>query len=140
MVAFIDQHRDVYGVEPICGVLPIAPSTYYTHRAFAADPSRRSARAKRDDELRGHIQRVFDDNLCVYGADKVWHQLERERIAAARCTVERLMRSMGLHGAVRGRAFTVTTRADDAAVRPPDLVERQFIASRPNELWVADLT
>jgi putative transposase len=140
MVTFIDQHRDVYGVEPICGVLPIAPSTYHTHRACTADPSCRSARARRDDELREHIQRVFDDNQAVYGADKVWHQLGRERIAAARCTVERLMRGMGLRGAVRGRAFTVTTRADDAAVRPPDLVERQFTASRPNELWVADLT
>jgi putative transposase len=140
MVAFIDQHRDEYGVEPICEVLPIAPSTYYAHRACAYDPSRRSQRAKRDDELRTHVRRVFDENFAVYGVDKVWRQLKRERIWTARCTVERLMREQGLRGAVRGRAFTVTTRADETALRPPDLVERQFTASRPNQLWVADLT
>jgi transposase InsO family protein len=140
MVTFLDEHRDAYGVEPICGVLPIAPSTYYAHRACATDPSRRSARAKRDDELRGHVQRVFDDNLGVYGADKVWRQLGREGVVVARCTVERLMREMGLRGAVRGRAFTVTTKADETATRPPDLVDRQFTATRPNQLWVADLT
>jgi transposase InsO family protein len=138
-VAFVDEHRDEYGVEPICEVLPIAPSTYYEHRACGEDPSRRSARARRDDELRVHIRRVWAENQAVYGADKVWHQLERERIAAARCTVERLMRGMGLRGALRGRAFKITTTPGDVAARPPDLVARQFTASRPNELWVADL-
>lgn len=140
MVAFIDQHRDEYGVEPICEVLPIAPSTYYAHRTRAENPSCRSNRAKRDDELRGHVRRVFDENFAVYGAAKVWRQLKREGISTARCTVERLMREQGLRGAVRGRAFTITTRPDGTAARPPDLVDRQFTASRPNELWVADLT
>jgi transposase InsO family protein len=140
MVAFIDQHRDVYGVEPICEVLPIAPSTYYAHRTCKADPARRSHRAKRDAELRVHVRRVFDENFAVYGAKKVWRQLKRERVSVARCTVERLMREQGLRGVVRGRAFTVTTRTDEAVACPPDLVERQFAASRPNELWVADLT
>lgn len=140
MVAFVDAHRDEYGVEPICDVLPIAPSTYYEHRARAEDPDRRPAREKRDQRLRPQIQRVWNDNHAVYGVDKVWHQLGREKIDVARCTVERLMRDMGLRGAVRGRAFTVTTRADEAAARPPDLVHREFAASRPNELWVADIT
>ncbi len=140
MVAFIDEHRDVYGVEPICGVLPIAPSTYYEHRARAEDPDRRPAREKRDEELRPHVQRVWNDNHAVYGADKVWHQLGRENIEVARCTVERLMRDMGLSGATRDRAFKVTTRADENAFRPPDLVHREFVATRPNQLWVADIT
>lgn len=140
MVAFINQHRDTYGVEPICEVLQIAPSTYYAHRARAAEPSLRSDRAKRDDELRVHVRRVFDENFAVYGAEKVWRQLKREGIDVARCTVERLMREQGLRGAVRGRAFTITTRADETAARLPDLVEREFTASRPNELWVADFT
>ncbi len=140
MVAFIEQHRDEYGVEPICEVLPIAPSTYYAHRTRAENPSLRSDRAKRDDELRGHVRRVFDENFAVYGAAKVWKQLKREGISSARCTVERLMREQGLRGAVRGRAFTITTRSDETAARPPDIVDRQFTASRPNELWVADLT
>ena len=140
MVAFIDEHRDAYGVEPICDVLPIAPSTYYEHRARAEDPDRRPAREKRDEELRPHVQRVWNDNFAVYGADKVWQQLGREKHVVARCTVERLMRGMGLHGAVRGRAFKVTTAADTTAVRPPDLVHREFAATRPNQLWVADIT
>ena len=139
MVSFIDQHRDEYGVEPICAVLPIAPSTYYAHKARATDPSLRSDRAKRDDEVRGEIRRIWHQNFCVYGAEKVWRQLKRERIASARCTVERLMRGMGLRGAVRGRKFT-TTIADDAASRPLDLVKREFTATGPNRLWVADLT
>jgi putative transposase len=140
MVAFIDEHRDAYGVEPICDVLPIAPSTYYEHRARAKDPDRRPAREKRDEELRPHVQRVWNDNHAVYGADKVWHQLGRENIEVARCTVERLMRGMGLSGATRDRAFKVTTRADENAFRPPDLVHREFTATRPNQLWVADIT
>ena len=140
MVAFIDAHREAYGVEPICDVLPIAPSTYYEHRARACDPSRRSARVQRDDELRPQIRRVWNENLGVYGARKVWRQLGREGTDVARCTVERLMRADRLAGAVRGRAFRITTVADERAVRPPDLVERSFSATRPNQLWVADLT
>jgi transposase InsO family protein len=138
-VEFIDQHRGAYGVEPICAVLPIAPSTYYVHRARAKDPSLRSERAKRDEELRGEIGRIWHQHFCVYGAEKVWRQLQREQISAARCTVERLMHAMGLRGAVRGRTFK-TTIAEDAAARPLDLVKREFSASGPNRLWVADLT
>lgn len=140
MVSFIEEHRAEYGVEPICAVLPIAPATYYEHRAWRLDPGRRCERAKRDDELRVEIERVWKENFSVYGAEKVWRQLGREAIDVARCTVERLMRAMGLHGAVRGRAFKVTTLADESAVRPPDLVQRDFRTSRPNQLWVADLT
>jgi putative transposase len=140
MVTFVDEHRDEYGVEPICEVLPIAPSTYYERRARAEDPNRRPAREKRDAELRPQIQRVWNDNHAVYGVDKVWHQLGREHLDVARCTVARLMRDMGLRGVVRGRAFKVTTVADEKAVRPPDLVHREFAATRPNQLWVADIT
>jgi len=140
MVAFIDQHRGEYGVEPICAVLPIAPATYRTHRARQLDPDKRPARAKRDEVMRPQIQRVWDDNFMVYGAEKVWRQLCREGVAVARCTVERLMREMGLRGAVRGRAYKVTTTPDNAAERPLDLVQREFVATRPNQLWVADLT
>jgi transposase InsO family protein len=140
MVDFIDEHRDAYGVEPICAVLPIAPSTYHTHQARRRDPERRPARAKRDDDLRPKVQRVWDENFAVYGAEKVWRQLVREEVAVARCTVERLMREMGLRGATRGDGFKVTTVADEAARRPPDLVEREFKSTRPNQLWVADIT
>jgi len=140
MVAFIDQHRAAYGVEPICGVLPIAPSTYFLQKAQDHHPTTRSARAQRDEELRVAIQRVWDEHQQVYGPRKVWRQLRREQYDVARCTVERLMRAMGLRGAVRGRAWVVTTRADAAAARPADLVERQFTATRPNQLWVADFT
>jgi transposase InsO family protein len=140
MVEFIDEHRSVYGVEPICAVLPIAPGTYYQHQRWRREPERRSARARRDAELRVEIRRVWDENFAVYGAEKVWRQLRREGLDVARCTVERLMREMGLRGAVRGRAFKVTTVADHAACRPSDLVERDFHAERPNQLWVADLT
>jgi len=140
MVDFIDEHRSVYGVEPICRVLPIAPATYYQHRCWQRQPDTRSARARRDDELRTEIRRVWDENFAVYGAEKVWRQLRREEVDVARCTVERLMRNLGLRGAVRGRAFKVTTVADEAARRPADLVERDFSATRPNQLWVADLT
>ncbi|MCH7564964.1 MAG: IS3 family transposase [Gemmatimonadetes bacterium] len=140
MVAFIDDHRAEYGVEPICRVLPIAPSTYYEQKAVEADPTRRSVRAQRDAWLSVEIRRVFGDNFGVYGAVKVWKQLNREGIRVARCTVARLMREMGLAGVVRGRGFAVTTIADDDAVRPLDLVDRDFQARRSNELWVSHLT
>jgi putative transposase len=140
MVAFIDQHRATYGVEPICAVLPIAPSTYFVHKAQQAAPTTRSTRRQRDDDLRAAIQRVWDDNDQVYGPRKVWKQLRREGHRVARCTVERLMRAMGLRGVSRGRAWVTTTRADAAAERPADLVDRQFAATRPNQLWVADFT
>jgi putative transposase len=139
MVAFIDQHREAYGVEPICEVIAIAPSTYYEAKAQEADPTRRSARARRDETLRVEIERVWQENRRVYGARKVWRQLHRERHAVARCTVERLMRALGLAGVVRGRRVR-TTVPDRVAERPPDLVHRQFAATRPNQLWVADFT
>lgn len=138
-MSFIDIHRKAYGVEPICAVLPIAPSTYYEQKARQADPGRLPPRVQRDVLLRSDIRRVWEANFQVYGADKVWRQLNRLEIPVARCTVERLMRAMGLQGAVRGKKFK-TTVADDSAARPADLVKRDFSASRPNELWVADLT
>ena len=140
MVSFIDEHRATYGVEPICAVLPIAPATYYAHKTWHREPEKRSIRAQRDEVLRADIRRVYDENFAVYGVEKVWRQLRIEGLAVARCTVERLMRSQGLRGVVRGRAFRITTVADESATRPPDLVERDFHASRPNELWVADIT
>ncbi len=139
-MAFIDEHRTEYGVEPICRVLPIAPSTYYAAKAVEDDPTRASLRAQRDAWLCGDIRRVWQQNFFVYGARKVWLQLYREGLPVARCTVERLMRRLGLRGAVRGRTFKVTTHAIDGAERPLDLVERDFSASRPNQLWVSDLT
>jgi transposase InsO family protein len=141
MVAFIDEQREAYGVEPICKVLPIAPATYHEHRARRDNPERRPARALRDEALCIEIRRVWQESFGgVYGAEKVWRQLRKEGIVTARCTVERLMRRMGLRGAVRGRAFKVTTTAGDPAMRPADLVKRQFSAAQPNRLWVADLT
>jgi len=139
MVAFIEEEREQYGVEPICRELPIAPSTYYEWRACEVDPTRRSARTRRDERLRIEIRRVWDENLKVYGARKVWRQLRREGIDVARCTVERLMREMGIEGAVRGRRAR-TTVPDDRAELPLDLVERDFTATQPNQLWVSDLT
>ena len=139
MVAFIDAHRESWGVEPICAVVPIAPSTYYAYKACQANPGLRSRRARRDEWLEGEIKRVREENFAVYGAYKVWCQLKREDVCVARCTVERLMRRMGLRGAVRGRAFTTTTRPEESP-RPADLVNRHFVATRPNQLWVADLT
>ena len=139
MIAFVDDHRDVHGVEPICRLLAIAPSTYFEHVARRRDPGKRSARAKRDAELRPHIQRVWDENFQVYGVRKVWRQLRRERIEVARCTVARLMRAMGLQGVVRGKAIR-TTVSDKAAPCPLDRVNRDFRAPRPNVLWVADFT
>jgi putative transposase len=134
MIAFIDAHKDRFGVEPICKVLPIAPSTYHSARSRPA-----SARSVRDRKLRAEIARVHAEHFGVYGARKVWRQLHREGIRVARCTVERLMRELGLEGVRRGKARRTTT-ADPAAARPADLVERNFSASRPNQLWVADLT
>ena len=139
MVACVDAQRETYGVESICQHLPIAPSTYWRHKAQLADPTKRSARAQRDDVLKVEIARVFDENEQVYGAEKVWRQLGREGIDAARCTVERLMLVLDLRGVVRGGGFVVTTRPDDR-VRVPDLVDRAFTALRPNQLWVADFT
>jgi len=139
MVSFIDEHQVSHGVEPICRVLPIAPSTYYKQKAFLADPSRLSERARRDAVLRREIRRVWEANRRVYGARKVWRQLHREGIDAARCTVERLMREMGLQGVVRGRKPR-TTIPDKASLKPADLVQRKFTADGPNRLWVADLT
>jgi putative transposase len=140
MIAFIDQHRDTYGVEPICAVLPIAPSTYFLRKARQQDATKRSSRQRRDDDLRAAIQRVWDANEQVYGPRKVWKQLRRDGHRVARCTVERLMRDMGLKGVTRGRAWVVTTRAAAAGDRPADLVDRRFTATRPNQLWVADFT
>ncbi len=139
MVSFIDEHREEHGVEPICEVLPIAPSTYYAQKAQEADPSKRSERAVRDARLREEIERVWKENFGVYGARKVWRQLRREGFSVARCTVERLMREMSLQGVIRGRRRK-TTIPDEAAPRPADLVKRSFTAERPNQLWVADLT
>jgi len=134
MIAYIDGNKDRYGVEPICDQLPIAPSSYF-------DAKRRppSARAVRDAKLRAEIARVHGENFGVYGARKVWRQLHRDGVAVARCTVERLMHEMGLRGAVRGKTRR-TTVADETAPRPADLIDRNFSAERPNELWVADLT
>ena len=137
MVAFIDAHRAEYGVEPICAQLPIAPSTYYELKARQADADRRPARARRDEQLCLMIRRVWEENFRVYGARKVWRQLQREGLVVARCTVERLMRQLGLAGVVRGRRCRTTIPAD-LAERPADRVQRQFTASRPNQLWVAD--
>jgi transposase InsO family protein len=139
MVAFIDAHREAYGVEPICAVLPIAPSTYYAQKARTADPTRQPARAQRDGQLRPEIARVWQANRRVYGAKKVWKQLRREGQVVARCTVARLMGTMGLRGVVRGRRVR-TTIPEPLTERPRDLVERQFRATRPNLLWVSDLT
>ena len=139
MVTFIDEHRSQYGVEPICAQLPIAPSTYYDHRARKIDATKVPARHLRDQALKLQIQRVWDENRQVYGARKVWLQLNREKIFVARCTVERLMRDMGLRGVVRGKK-QITTVSDPKQNRAPDLVQRIFKASRPNQLWVADFT
>jgi transposase InsO family protein len=140
MVTFIDDHREVYGVEPICRVLPIAPSTYYEQKVRQADPDQLPDRVRRDAELRVEIERIWKYHRSNYGARKVWKQLRREGFEVARCTVERLMAEMGLRGVVRGRAFKRTTIVDEAAQRPTDLVQRSFTANAPNRLWVADLT
>ena len=132
---YIDARKGRWGVEPICRALQFAPATYYAARRRPPSPRR-----VRDEELKAKIAKVHADNLDVYGADKVWTQLNREGERVARCTVERLMRELGLCGARRGRAYRRTTVADEKAHRPADLVERRFEASAPNQLWVADLT
>lgn len=139
MVSFIDSHRDVHGVEPICSQLPIAPATYYEQKRRQADPDRLPKRFRSDLRLKEEILRVRKENFEVYGVRKVWTQLGREGVAAARCTVARLMREMGIRGVVRGRKC-FTTIPDLSAPRPPDLVDRNFRAGRPNQLWVADFT
>jgi transposase InsO family protein len=139
MVAFIDDHREAYGVEPICSVIPIAPSTYYAYKAREREPALWSARARRDEDLRQEITRIWEENHCVYGVRKVWRQLLREGYVVARCTVARLMRELGLRGVVRGKRLRTTIPAD-LAERPMDLVEHAFVADAPNQLWVSDLT
>ncbi len=139
MLSFIDEHRKVHGVEPICKVLPIAPSTYWLHAARKADPAKAPARAKRDAMLEPQIERVWNENRQVYGAQKVWKQLRRERMGVARCTVERLMRKLGIAGVIRGKSVR-TTHPDPARPCPLDRVNRQFKADRPDQLWVSDYT
>ncbi len=134
MITYIDDHKDLYGVEPICAVLPIAPSTYYAAKTRPLSP-----RAVRDAELKTQIRRVFETNRSVYGARKIWRALGREGTTVARCTVERLMGELAIAGVVRGTPRR-TTRGDESAGRPADLVDRQFAATRPNRLWVADIT
>ena len=136
---FIDTHREGYGVEPICREVQVAPSTYYEHKRIEAHPAEQSTRRKRDHDLTVEIERVWKENRCVYGVRKVWRQLKRESFPVARCTVQRLMKRLGIQGAVRGRRCK-TTFSDLAAASPQDLVKRQFTASRPNQLWVADFT
>lgn len=140
MVAFIDDHRKAYGVEPICRVLPIAPSTYFRQKALQRDPNRRCTRAVGDEVLRAIIRAIWNENHQVYGPRKVWKQMGREGLRVARCRVRRLMREMDLVGASRGRAWTTTTRSQPETPRPDDLVDRHFTATRPNQLWVADFT
>lgn len=140
MITFIDRHKDQHGIEPMCQQLPIAVSTYYTHKERASDPDKESNRAIRDRFLKPEIQRVWNENLQVYGVKKVWRQLKREGFVVARCTVERLMKELGIQGVRRGGAKCWTTIRDEHQDKPEDLVNRQFIADRPNQLWVADIT
>tara|TARA_E500000305_G_scaffold34469_1_gene26202 strand:- start:1780 stop:2331 length:552 start_codon:yes stop_codon:yes gene_type:complete len=139
MIAFIEDQRIVYGVESICRVLPIAPSTFYHRLTCRADPSKASVRQQRDAELRPRIKRVWDENYQVYGVRKAWHQMKRERFEVARCTVARLMKQIGIRGAVRGKVVK-TTVPDTSAPCPRDKVNRQFRAPAPNMLWVSDFT
>ena len=136
---FVDKHRDIHGVEPICKVLQIAPSGYRRHAAQQRNPNLRCVRAMLDETLKPEIQRVWHANMQVYGADKVWKQMNREGIAVARCTVERLMRRLGLRGVRRGKVIRTTT-PDANAPCPLDRVNWQFKAARPNQLWVSDFT
>lgn len=139
MVDFIDRNRTSLGVESICRTLQFAPSAYYERKRWSGEPETRSERSKSDETLRTAIRQVWEDNFHVYGVRKVWRQLRREGHDVARCTVERLMREMGLHGVIRGKKRR-TTIPSDKDVRPLDLVERRFHAERPNQLWVADFT
>lgn len=139
MISFIDEYRSVFGVEPICRLLPIAPSTYYENVAKRLDINRLSVRTRNDISLKIEIRRVFEQNFCVYGVRKVWRQLKREGFDVARCTVARLMRSMGLQGIIRGKPVK-TTVSDKTAPCPLDRVNRQFYAPAPNMLWLSDFT
>ena len=139
MTAFIEEHRGEFGVEPMCKMLQIAQSTYYDRRAIARDPDRASRRAKSDADLCVKINAVWDENRKLYGARKIWHVLLRDNQAIARCTVERLMRNLGIKGVVRGKKV-VTTNPDTSQPCPDDKVNRLFKADRPNQLWVSDFT
>ena len=139
MKVFVDSNKAEYGVEPICRQIQIAPSSYYEHKRRERDPDRLPDRIKRDTKLELDIQRVWEGNFRVYGVRKVWRQLLREGICVARCTIERLMKKLGIQGIRRGRKCW-TTVADDSLYRPTDKVNRQFTATRPNQLWVADIT
>ena len=139
MISFIDDQRIVYGVESICRVLPIAPSTYYARLAVRADPEKASPRCQRDIELKPKIRQVWDDNWKVYGVRKTWRQLRREGVDVARCTVARLMAGLGLRGVIRGKT-TTTTFSDTSMACPRDKVNRQFRAPAPDILWVSDFT
>ena len=139
MIAFIDDHRGAYGVEPICKVLPIAPSTYRERLAQRRDPARLSARARRDQTLKPEIARVFAENFAVYGVRKVWRRMRREGFEVARCTVARLMGELGLQGVIRGKPVR-TTISDKASPCPLDHVNRQFHAPAPDQLWLSDFT
>lgn len=139
MITFIKEHRDIYGVEPICRVLQIAPSTFYARLTIENDPNKASTRSKRDAELRPEMKRVWEDNQSVYGARKLWHAMKREKFDIARCTVERLMRDIGIEGVWRGKKVK-TTWPDKALPCPMDRVNRQFRATMPNQLWVSDFT
>jgi len=139
MMAFMEAHRSEFGVEPICRVLQIAPATWYEHARRREAPARLPARARKDAEIVAHIRRVHEENFGVYGARKVWRQLQREGIQVARCTVERLMKAIGLQGVVRGKPKK-TTISNKATPCPLDRVNRQFVADRPNKLWVSDFT
>jgi putative transposase len=139
MTAFIDAHRQEYGVEPICRVLQIAPSAFYERVRKRREPHRRSAREQQDEALKPKVLRVFNENFGVYGARKVWRQMGRDGFAVARCTIERLMGELGLQGVIRGKPKR-TTISDKSAPCPLDRVNRRFEASAPNRLWVSDFT
>lgn len=139
MYRLVDEHRQAYGVEPMCSVLQIAPSGYWRHAARQRNPQLRCARAQRDETLLPHIERVWNANMRVYGAEKVWRQMTREGLCTARCTVERLMKHLGLQGVRRGKVVR-TTISDAKLPCPLDRVNRVFKADRPNQLWVSDFT
>ena len=139
MVQFIDDYRGSYGVELICRVLPIAPSTYYRAKDLSDNPHKRSLRSQHDDYYIGEIKRIWQDSKCRYGARKVWQQMKADGLKVARCTIERLMKQYGMQGVWRGKGKMTTTSRDDQK-RADDLVNRNFNARRPNQLWVADFT
>ncbi|WP_189389289.1 IS3 family transposase [Buttiauxella sp. B2] len=138
IMPLLDTLSGSHGVGPVCHELNIAPSTYYRHREYRQHPEKRSQRDRRDEQLKPEIQRVYDENYSVYGIRKVWRQLQREGFSVARCTVARLMKSMGLAGVLRGKKVRTTVSRKGAAAG--DRVNRQFAAERPNQLWVADFT